>query len=178
MCAMKRLLCVAVALCALTSIPLAGQHTGVRPHWVGAWTTALIGRPPYPPAVTPAAGAPTPPPRLVVPNNQTFRQVVHTTLGGERLRVTLSNAFSAAPLVVGAAHVAVRAKDAALTPGTDRTLTFSGVAAITVPAGATVVSDPVALAVPAFTDLVVDLYLPDDVEGQPMTVHRGALQTS
>ena len=115
---------------------------------------------------------------MIVPNNQTLRQIVRTTLGGERVRVTLSNVFSAAPLTIGAAHIAVRAKDAAIAAGTERLLTFSGVATTTIPAGAIIVSDPVALAVPAFADIAIDLYLPNDVEGQAMTVHRAALQTS
>jgi lysophospholipase L1-like esterase len=113
-----------------------------------------------------------------VPNNETLRQIVHTTLGGDRVRVTFSNVFSAAPLTIGAAHVALRAKDAGIAADSDRTLTFGGGASTTIPAGALAVSDPVALAVPAFADLAVDLYLPESVEGQTMTVHRGALQTS
>ena len=183
MSAMKRLLCVAFALVTLAPISMFGQRAGGSSHWVGAWTTSLIGRPPYPatpPATTTAAGttAPTPPPRMTVPNNQTLREIVHTTLGGDRARVILSNAFSAAPLAIGAAHLAIRAKDAAIAAGSDRTLTFSGAATTTIPAGAIVVSDPVAVTVPAFADLVIDLYIPDNVEGQTMTAHRGALQTS
>jgi len=178
---MKRL-AIAIAIAFLVGSPLSGQN-GARPHWVGTWMTSLIGRPPYPAApatTTQPAGAPAPPAaaRMTVPSNQTLRQIVHTTLGGDRVRVTLSNAFSAAPLTIGAAHIAVRAKEAAIAAGTDRALTFSGFATTTIPAGAIVVSDPVTLGVPAFADLAIDLYLPDDVEGQSMTVHRAALQTS
>jgi lysophospholipase L1-like esterase len=173
---------VALTLAVCGWSPLSGQSAAARAHWVGTWMTSLVGRPPYPaaPATTtaPAGGAPAPAPRMTVPNNQTLRQIVRTTLGGDRVRVTLSNVFSAAPLTIGAAHIAVRAKDAAIATGTDRVLTFSGVATTTIPAGAIIVSDPVALTVPASADLAIDLYLPDDVEGQSMTVHRAALQTN
>jgi lysophospholipase L1-like esterase len=180
---MKRLITVvALTLTVCSGAPLSGQSAGARAHWVGTWMTSLIGRPPYPPApattTAPSGGGPAPAPRMMVPNNQTLRQIVRATLGGDRVRVTLSNVFSAAPLTIGAAHIALRAKDAAIAAGTDRVLTFSGVATTTIPAGAVIVSDPVALAVPAFADLAIDLYLPNDVEGQSMTVHRAALQTS
>ena len=48
-------------------------------------------------------------------------------------------------------------------PGTDRVLTFNGQPGITIPSGAVVVSDPVALDVAALSDLAVSLYLPEDV---------------
>jgi hypothetical protein len=41
-------------------------------------------------------------------SNQTLRQVVRVSVGGERLRVVLSNAFGTAPVDIGAAHVALR----------------------------------------------------------------------
>src|SRR5579859_5514584 len=43
-------------------------------------------------------------------NNQTARMVVRTSIGGRRVRVALSNAYGAAPLTVGAAHIALRSK--------------------------------------------------------------------
>ena len=41
-------------------------------------------------------------------DNQTLRQIVHVSLGGEQLRVVFSNAYGATPLEIGAAHVAPR----------------------------------------------------------------------
>lgn len=144
--------------------------------------------PPAAPAGPPAgtATAPTPPPALPGPapvrnfNNQTLRLIVHPTLGGDRLRIVLSNAFGTAPLVVGAAHVALREKDSAITSTTGRVLKFSGSAATTIPAGAVIVSDPVDLTFPANSDLAIDLYVPGDTAatGSTVTMHTGALQTS
>jgi lysophospholipase L1-like esterase len=113
-------------------------------------------------------------------NNQTLRQIVHTSLGGDRVRIVLSNAFGTAPLSIGAAHVAIREKDAATVAKSDRALAFGGSPSINIPPGSTVVSDPVALTVPAFADLAIDLYLPGDTSAStsPLTTHAGALQTS
>jgi lysophospholipase L1-like esterase len=113
-------------------------------------------------------------------NNQTLRQIVHTSIGGDRVRVVLTNAFGTAPLAVGAAHVALREQDAAIAARSDRTLTFAGNPSTTIPAGAVIVSDPVSLTVPAFADLAIDLYLPGDTASttSPLTTHAGAQQTS
>src|ERR1700704_1373993 len=112
-------------------------------HWVGTWGTALHE------------------PDLGVPglantgfNNQTLREIVHTSAGGRQVRVRLST-FGAKALVIGAAHIALRASGAAIVPNSDRTLTFGGKPSITIPAGALVLSDPVRLEVPALSDLAV-----------------------
>jgi len=141
---------------------------------------------PQPPAPgQPPGGGPAPgggrgfgPPLQI--SNQTLRQVVHTSIGGTRVRVVVSNAFGTAALPVGAAHVAIRAKDASIVSDSDRPLMFGGQAFTTIPPGAVVVSDPVNLAVPAFTDLAVDLFLPIDTAAStsPLTTHLGALQTN
>jgi lysophospholipase L1-like esterase len=108
--------------------------------------------------------------------NQTVRLVVHTSLGGNEVRVRLSNAFGTESLVIGAAHVALRSMNAAVVGGTDRPLTFGGSASATIPPGALVVSDSVKLDVPALSDLAVSLYLPGST-GQA-TWHAAALSTN
>ena len=55
--------------------------------------------------------------RLVPPsgfNDQTIRMIVRTSLGGRF--ACISNAFGAMPLMVGAAHIAIRSKDSATSP--------------------------------------------------------------
>lgn len=108
--------------------------------------------------------------------NETIRNVVHTSIGGSRVRIKLSNLFGSRPVVIGAAHVAVRDKGPRIVTGSDRALTFSGRASVSIPAGAVVLSDPAKLDVPAGGDLAVSIFLP---EVTPMTsVHRSAFQTS
>jgi lysophospholipase L1-like esterase len=132
-------------------------------RWVGTWSTALHA---------PDAGFGLTNAGF---NGQTLRQIVHTSIGGDTVRVRLST-FGASALVVGAAHIALRDTGAAIVPGSDRVLTFSGNPSITIPPGAVVLSDPVDLDVPALGDLAVSLFVPDNTG--PATWHFEALQTS
>jgi lysophospholipase L1-like esterase len=161
--------------------PLFAQE-GRGEHWVGTWGTAVVGRPqtPPPPAPAPAGqAAQTQPAPFLHFDNQTLRQFVHTSIGGRRVRVILSNAFGTAPLAVGAAHIAIREKNSAIVPASDRALSFGGQPTIAIPAGATVFSDPVSLAVPPMADLAIDLYLPGNTNApSPLTMHTNALQTN
>ena len=198
----RSLFCAGVALVtAISALPLSlGAQAGRSgDRWVGTWATAVVARPQGPPVPAPVpAGSPCappvfgpgpgrqgggPPPNFPAPinfSNQTLRQIVHVSLGGERIRVVLSNAFGSAPLAVGAAHVALRTKEAAIDIKTDRALTFAGSPGATIAAGAVIVSDPVSLPVPAFADLAIDVYLPADTAASPspLTTHAGAQQTN
>ena len=107
---------------------------------------------------------------------QTLRQIVHTSVGGARVRVRFSNAYGTSDLVIASAHVALSAGDASIHPGTDRVLRFGGSPTIMVPAGGVVVSDAVRLDVPALGDLAVSLYIADDVAAT--THHEAGLQTN
>ena len=109
-------------------------------------------------------------------NGQTVRQIVHTSLGGERVRVRFSNAYGTSPLVIGSAHVAISTGGASISRRTDRILRFNGSPAITIPAGALAVSDPVELDVEAFDNLAVSLYLPENVAAT--TQHSAGQQTN
>ena len=167
-------------------------------HWVGTWATATVGRPQTQPqagggggggrgrgGAAPAIPNQCPPnpapatPGFVHFSNQTLRQIVHTSIGGSRLRVVLSNSYGTEPLTIGAAHVALREKDAAIRTDTGRKLTFSGGASFTIPPGAVAFSDPVDLTVPPAADLAIDLFLPGDTNSpSPLTMHSTAVQTN
>ncbi len=178
---------VAVLLLGTQSI---GVAQGANERWVGTWGTSAVVRPRAPggqaPTGQPAQARPAQARRgganrtLPTFNNQTLRQIVRVSLGGERVRVVLSNAFGTAPLTIGAAHLALRAAESAIVPASDRELTFSGRPGMTIPAGSVAFSDPVEVDVPGRADLAIDLYLPDAVEAttSPFTTHTGAWQTS
>lgn len=93
-------------------------------------------------------------------SGRTLRIMAHLTIGGERVRVRLSQRFSLSPLAVGAAHVALRSSDSSILAETDRRLTFNGAPGVMVPAGGEVWSDPVDLAVPGHADLAISVYVP------------------
>src|SRR5204862_5164628 len=91
-------------------------------HWVGTWATAPVSAASQPGGQA-QLGQQGPPPSV---NDQTLRQIVHTSIGGDRVRVVLTNAFGTRPLAIGGAHVALSEKGSAIVGGSDRPLTFGG----------------------------------------------------
>ena len=122
------------------------------------------------PCAPPAADSRAP----LVFHDETLRLVVRTSIGGEAVRIRLSNTFSPEPVTVGVAQIALRESSNAVRD--DKTLTFSGRAQVMIPAGASVLSDPVPMAVPALSDVAVSLYLPG--ESHPGAVHYDTRQTN
>jgi hypothetical protein len=120
---------------AVLALPVCAEQPG-NGHWVSAWSTAVHTPLPFP-------GLPPSP----VFENQTVRMVVRPTIGGQRLRIRFSNEFGTTALKIGAAHVALTAKGAAIVPDSDHALTFGGRPSVTAPPGAPVLSDPVDLKV-------------------------------
>jgi hypothetical protein len=148
---------VTLASSALVSAAFAGDKR--EGHWTGTWATAPVfaeGNTQY--------------------TDQTFRFIVHTSLGGSQVRVRFSNTFGSQPLKIGAAHIALRDSGAKIVANSDRTLTFSGRPFIEVPVGAVLISDPVYLTVPPLVDLAVSVYLPGISNSD--TAHAFAFQTS
>lgn len=129
-------------------------------HWVTTWTAAQQ---------TPRAAA-------AALNNQTVRMIVRSTIGGTRLRLELANTYGTTPLVVGGAHVAIRAKDSEIVPASDRELKVNGKGSFTIPPGAVMLTDAVNLDVPKLTDLAVSIYIPG--EAAPQTQHSLGLHTT
>ncbi|MDT3727056.1 SGNH/GDSL hydrolase family protein [Streptomyces sp. DSM 41972] len=141
--------------------PVAPASAGT---WVTAWTTAPGGGEPG----TEDGGL----------AGRSVRNVVHTTAGGTRARVTLSNLYGRAPLTLTHASVAVSAgpDTAAALAGTMRPLTFAGNPSVVVPAGGQVVSDAVRVPVPRDAHVLISTYSP--VPSGPVTYHKHARQIS
>jgi len=127
-------------------------------HWVSAWSTAVHSPLPFP-------GLPPSP----VFENQTIRMVVRPSIGGERVRIRLSNAYGTNALAIGAAHIGITRQEAMIAPESDRALTFGGKASVSIPAGAPIMSDPVDLKVAPFAEITVSVYLPENTPAS--TVH-------
>ncbi|MFE5240187.1 MULTISPECIES: SGNH/GDSL hydrolase family protein [unclassified Streptomyces] len=117
--------------------------------WVVTWTGAPVSAEP-----NAAQGYP----------GRTIRNIVHTSVGGDAARITLSNLFGSTPLVVDQATV------------NTRPVTFQGLAAVTIAAGRQVVSDPVVVPVAPDADLEVTLRTP--YAAGPVTQHPNTHQTS
>lgn len=155
-----------LAACANPGNPPSSALEAPASHWVASWGTAQQ----------------IPEPHNALPAEQfrdaSLRQIVRLSLGGETLRVRISNAFGTAPLQISNASVAK-----ALAPGRAdvdaaslQPLRFGGKAGVIIPAGAEYSSDVLSLAHAPLTDLAVTLHLPLAPEQQ--TGHPGSRTTS
>src|SRR4051812_4782436 len=169
----KVFVAVSATLVVAAAAPARGAGPGAhRADWTTAWATAPAA------AVNGAdqgyAG-------------YTIRNVVHPTAGGSTVRIHLSNRFGTAPVLMGHVTVAVSAhaggqRSGAVDPsdgaasGPVRDVLFNGAAAVTVPAGAEFVSDPVALRVRTDHDLLVSTWTPQP--SGTVTYHPAAMQDS
>ncbi len=134
--------------------------------WVGSW----------------AASQQLPEPQNSLPpedlNDATLRQIVHLSIGGNTLRVHLSNAFGFLPLHLTSVHIAKPLSPAAasIDPATDKALTFSGREDVIIPAGAEYISDPISYPAQALSDLSVSMHF--DLPPAEQTGHPGSRATS
>jgi lysophospholipase L1-like esterase len=145
----------------VSGIPSGSDLDRKAKQWIGTWATAA---------------QPFIPQSLEAYRNQSLRLIVHTSAGGKRVRIKISNTYGDRPLLIGGAHVARRTAEAEIDPRSDRMLKFQGKSSTTVPAGSMVVSDPVEMDVPGLSDLAVSLFLPQPTEAR--TSHSLAMQTS
>jgi lysophospholipase L1-like esterase len=107
-------------------------------------------------------------------DNQTVRDIVFTSAGGNAARVVLTNVFGTSPLRVGHVTLAIAGSGAAVRAGTVARVSFGGSSSIEIPPGAQALSDPVTMRVPALTDLAVSVYLPGQTGAA--TIHSDAQQ--
>ena len=115
-------------------------------HWVGTWTA------------TPARADD------VALDYPTIRMYPRISVGGDEIRVRLSNAAGSGDLVVASTHVALRGQAvASIEPGSDRIVTFNGSQSLKIPAGAFAISDPVAFKVAPLDDLAVSIHVPKEL---------------
>jgi lysophospholipase L1-like esterase len=109
-------------------------------------------------------------------NNQTIRQVLQISTGGDSVRVRFSNLFGKSPLKIDGAHLALSQGGSRIKPDSDKEITFEGEASATIPAGGELWSDEVQLTVKAEDNLAVSLFLA--TETPVATIHAQALQTN
>ena len=145
---------VLFAVCYSESIGISGPDE----EWVGTWRTA---------------------PQLVEPNNMppapglsnnTHRQIVRVSLGGDSLRVRFSNEFSTSPVTLKSVHIAVSADSSAIVPSTDQELKFDGEPEVTIEPGSAIVSDPFKFDLEPKTNVAITIYFGEttpDVTGHP-----------
>lgn len=109
-------------------------------------------------------------------NNETVRHVMRLSLGGEALRIKISNLFGKSSVTFSGMRVAKSTGGSGVDVSTDRQVLFNGQNSITLVAGAEALSDEVNLPVAPLSNVAVSLYFarPTDVS----TVHSLGRQTA
>ncbi len=151
---------VAVSCCCASS----GDTTKTTEKWVGTWGTAeqLI----EPSNMPPKPGL----------SNNTLRQIVCVSLGGNRLRVRFSNEFSTSSVTLITVHLAISASGSAIDSATDNTLLFDGKPEVAIAAGTAVTSDPLVFSVKPRTNLAITIHFGNT--SPDLTGHPGSRTTS
>lgn len=148
---------------ALLSAPVYAKTC--QPKWVAGWASSQF-LPTGDQVLAPATLA-----------DKTLRQIVRSTIAGDRVRVRFSNLASTKPLIIAGASIAHATNPASATidPGTLISLRFDGKPDVIIPAGADYLSDPVALPVQALASLAISIRY----QGDPApTAHPGSRATS
>ncbi len=146
-----------VWLMVCTALPL-----GMAGSWVGTWATAAFPEPAAKDKL-PLTGS-------------TLRQVVRVSVGGDRVRLRLSNAFGITPLVVRDVRLAYLENEGHLRSGSTCPLTFNGRNETSIPPGAVMLSDPAHFELPALADIAITMRLIQVPE--TLTSHPGSRTTS
>jgi len=147
-------------VCLLLFVPqLAGAP---RNTWIATW------------AASPQSAAPNSKQPLLNIEDQTVRERVRVSIGGPQICIRLSNEYGSAPLFIGSATVAAPNDPASVRSGSVQTVTFGGHNSVTIPAGAPVLSDPVAFPVTSGAEISISLYFPTRVATP--TLHHLALK--
>jgi lysophospholipase L1-like esterase len=115
-------------------------------------------------------------PVIEVFNNQSLRQVLRLSLGGDAIRLKVSNLFGKAPITFSGVQVAKSTGGSGIDVSSNRVVTFNGQPTVTVAAGAELLSDPIALPAPALANMAVTLYFASPTT--LTTVHALARQTA
>ena len=143
-------------LATLFAACLAATASAAAPaHWVVAWGASPA--PQLPDEVQMRTA------KLMF-DNQTIREIVHTSISSDTVRVRLSNAYGKQAVEIGAVHIALHDKGSSIAAGSDHPVTFSGRSRVSIAPNGQALSDPVKLAAPA-GDLTGAAELP-----QPATI--------
>jgi lysophospholipase L1-like esterase len=151
----------AISVAALALWFAAGTCAAADLHWVGTWGCS--------PQLTEARNLPPATPGLA---NHTLRQIVHTSIGGKRIRLRFSNEFGSEPVEMKAVSLALAARG-----DTARTIAFHRDTSVTIPAGKAIVSDELDYDLAPLTDYALTIAF-GNMSNTVVTGHPGSRSTS
>ncbi|HLP17473.1 MAG TPA: subclass B1 metallo-beta-lactamase [Bacteroidota bacterium] len=146
-----------IGFCVMCQAAHAG-NSGAQTSWVGTWSTA-------PQLVEPHNNPPAP-----GLSNNTLRQIVRVSIGGDSLRIRFSNAYSPSPVTMHAVHIAIARGGSAIDTASEKVIYFDGKTDATIAPGAALASDPVSFPLKARTDVAITIYYgatPERITGHP-----------
>jgi len=132
-------------------------------RWVGTWATAE--------QLTESGNMPP----LTLTDN-TLRQVVRVSIGGDTLRLKLSNEFSTSTIEIKEVQIAVSKGGSLIDATTSKSLKFNGQTTLTMNAGSMTVSDPIAFGLTPRMDVAITIYYGST--STTVTGHPGSRTTS
>lgn len=132
--------------------------------WVGTWATA------------PEFTGPGDMPQQTTLTDNSIRQVVHVSIGGDVLRLQLSNEFSSEPVEIRSIYIADAKDSTAIDTKTVRYLTFNGKRNVTIEGGKALFSDELPYALKPLQRLSVTISYGQTPKNA--TSHRGSRTTS
>jgi lysophospholipase L1-like esterase len=116
--------------------------------WIATWATS------------PQSGTPNPHEPLLSIDNQTVRERVRVSIGGNQIRLRFSNEFGSSPLLIGPATVAIPTDVSSTKEESIQSVTFEGRNSTAIPAGAAVLSDPINFPLTPGTEISISIYFP------------------
>ncbi len=155
---------ILIASCILCLLHISIQADSNAKKWVGTWSTApmLVEQSNMPPS-----------PGLT---NNTFRQIVRVSIGGDTVRLKFSNDFSTSSVKINSANIAVVTAGSAVNASTIKQLKFNGNSSVTMDANSSVISDPVAFKLSPRMNIAITIYFG---QTSPTTTgHPGSRTTS
>ena len=145
---LKRIISALAFIAIVYAATPACAESAPDPAWVGTWAASPMQ----------AEGL-----SFHLFSNVTMREIVHVSMGGEKIRLRFTNEFGTDPLTIEDAHVALSAGGGATEPGTDHAVTFGGASWFNIPPGGAIFSDPIAIGVAPLSNLAVSFYLPAQI---------------
>lgn len=143
----------------LTSCASLDAGPVIKSGWMGAW-----------------GASPNPPPANAKTfENQTLRQVVRLSTGGNQIRIRFTNEYGDRPLDIGSASIARLQADGAAA-GKPIAVTFGGSGKVVIPPRAPMLSDPINLDVNALDSVSISVFLPTATG--PCTCHYAGAATA
>jgi len=108
--------------------------------------------------------------------NNSLRQVVRISIGGDTIRLKISNEFSTSAVTMKSVHIAASTGGSTINAVTNKELKFNGLSEVTMNAGVAVTSDPIAFTLTQRMDVAITIYYGQT--SASVTGHPGSRTTS